>query len=119
MGIEVFSGIWSFNTANPVSASDAVKFGANHLRGIKSAILYTFPNVTGVVTASHSDFNSIPNLAPKESPTFTGTPVAPNPPSGDNTTRLATTAWVYSQFGSSSISLRILDKGRLGFYGEY
>lgn len=118
MGIEVFSGIWSFNPLNPVSAADAVRYGANHLRGIKSAIQYTFPNITGIVTVTHTQINTIPDLAPKASPTFTGTPVAPNPSSGDNSTQLATTAWVNSEFSGSSISLRILDKGRINFYGS-
>lgn len=31
--------------------------------------------------------------APIDSPTFTGTPKAPTPPSTDNSTRIATTAW--------------------------
>lgn len=35
-------------------------------------------------------------LAPKASPTFTGTPAAPTPTTGDNTTKLATTAFVQS-----------------------
>lgn len=118
MGLEVFSGIWSFNILNPVSAADAVRYGANHLRGIKSAIQVTFPNVTGPVTVTHTQINTIPDLAPKNSPVLTGTPVAPNPSSGDNSTQLATTAWVNSEFASSSVSLRILDKGRLNFYGS-
>jgi len=117
MGIETFSGIWSFNTTYPVSASDAVRYGANHLRGIKSAIQTTFPNITGVVTPTHTQINTIPDLAPKDSPVLTGTPVAPTPSAGDNSTQIATTAWVNSEFSASSVSLRILDKGRLNFYG--
>jgi len=35
-----------------------------------------------------------PQYAPKESPTFTGTPKAPTPVAGNNTTQLATTAFV-------------------------
>jgi hypothetical protein len=35
-----------------------------------------------------------PQYAPKESPTFTGTPKAPTPAAGDTSTRLATTAYV-------------------------
>lgn len=34
------------------------------------------------------------DLAPKSSPTFTGSPKAPTPPEGDNSTRLATTEFV-------------------------
>ena len=35
--------------------------------------------------------NQVANLA---SPTFTGAPLAPTPGSSDNTTKIATTAWV-------------------------
>lgn len=35
-------------------------------------------------------------FAPKESPTLTGTPAAPTPGAADNSTRIATTAWLYA-----------------------
>jgi hypothetical protein len=35
-------------------------------------------------------------FAPKESPSFTGTPAAPTPGAADNSTRIATTAWLYA-----------------------
>lgn len=38
-------------------------------------------------------------LAPINSPTFTGTPAATTPPAGDNTTKLATTAFVQKAIG--------------------
>ena len=119
MGIETFTGIWSFTASWPISASDIVAEGAGHLRGIKSAILTTFPNITAQVTATHSDLNSIPNLAPKASPTLTGTPVAPTATSGDNTTQIATTAFVTAAIAAAGggLSVRMLDKGRLNYYG--
>lgn len=46
--------------------------------------------------------------APLNSPSFTGAPAGPNPPTLDNTTRLATTAWVRSQnfiMGNQTIAL--------------
>ncbi|MDD3443206.1 MAG: hypothetical protein PHW89_08080 [Sulfurimonas denitrificans] len=40
-------------------------------------------------------------LAPLASPTFTGTPTAPTPTAGDNTTKVATTAFVNTALGSA------------------
>ena len=45
----------------------------------------------GTVLRSHQD---ISGLAPKASPTFTGTPAAPTAAAGTNTTQIATTAFV-------------------------
>jgi len=39
-------------------------------------------------------FGSRQNLAPKDSPVFTGTPVAPTATAGTSTTQIATTAFV-------------------------
>lgn len=39
-------------------------------------------------------YPTLPQLAPKESPAFTGSPTAPTPSSDDSSTRLATTAFV-------------------------
>ena len=119
MSLEAFTGIWSFNASNPVSAADMVAIGANHLRGIKAACQYTFPNVTGIITPTHAQINTIPDLAPKASPVLTGTPVAPTATAGDSTTQLATTAFVTAAIlaaGTGALSLRILDKGRLEYY---
>lgn len=43
--------------------------------------------------------------APKASPTFTGTPAAPTPATGTNTTQVATTAFVSSQITASAAPL--------------
>lgn len=40
--------------------------------------------------------------APIASPEFTGTPTAPTPPAGDNSTRVATTGWVQSTSGAKT-----------------
>ena len=119
MSIETFTGIWSFNSAWPVSSTDAVAQGAQHFQGMKAAITYTFANITAPVTATHTDINSIPNLAPKASPALTGTPTAPTASSGDNTTQVATTAFVTAAIAAAGggLSVRMLDKGRLNYYG--
>lgn len=53
---------------------------------------------TGAVTLAESDITSLVSdlaaKAPLASPTFTGTPAAPTPSGGDNTTKVATTAFV-------------------------
>jgi hypothetical protein len=54
---------------------------------------------TGAVTAQSGDYtvSQITGAAPLASPTFTGSPVAPTPSLGDNSTRIATTAYVQGQ----------------------
>lgn len=54
---------------------------------------------SGVATdgyLSSTDWNTFNNKAPTNSPTFTGTPVAPTAASSDNSTQIATTAFVKS-----------------------
>lgn len=54
-------------------------------------------------------------LAPKASPTFTGTPAAPTPSPGDNTTKLATTAFVAQAISVINASLVITSIGSQQF----
>lgn len=122
MGLEVGNGIWQFNASNPVSAADMVAQGANHLRWIKSAILYTFPNVTGIVTVTHTDINAVTSKAALNSPVFTGTPSVPTATAGDSTTQAASTAFVTAAIlaaSGSGLSVRMLDKGRISYYGGF
>ena len=49
---------------------------------------------TGTITLAAAD---VSGAAPLASPTFTGTPSAPTPTAGDNSTKLATTAYVVGQ----------------------
>lgn len=59
----------------------------------------------GTVTAQSGDYSvsQVTGAAPLASPAFTGTPTAPTPSTTDNSTRVATTAWVLAQnYGSSS-----------------
>ena len=55
-------------------------------------------------TSQISTLNSeVSTLAPINSPGFTGTPTAPTPSSGDNSTKLATTAFVESAIGAAAV----------------
>jgi hypothetical protein len=42
---------------NPVGATDVKADGDDHIRGIKNVLLNTFPNITGAVTASHTELS--------------------------------------------------------------
>ncbi|SAK98595.1 phage tail collar domain-containing protein [Caballeronia pedi] len=65
--------------------------------------------------------SSAAGLAPINSPTFTGTPAAPTPALGDNTTKIATTAFVQgtvngittkSVAGGANVTLTAVEAGR-------
>lgn len=59
---------------------------------------------TNTITGTLAQFNTAvtdADLAPIASPTFTGTPAAPTPTAGDNTTKIATTAFVNAAANSS------------------
>jgi len=56
MGLETGTYIDSLNTSNP-GATDSVAQGDDHIRLVKSTIKNTFPNVTGAMTATHTELN--------------------------------------------------------------
>jgi hypothetical protein len=56
MGLEAVTNISDFNSANPVG-TDPKSEGDDHIRNIKSGILTSFPNITGPMTASHTELN--------------------------------------------------------------
>jgi hypothetical protein len=107
--VESVTYISDLNVSNP-AAGDAKSEGDDHLRNIKTAIKNTFPNITGAVTATHTQLSYVTGVtsaiqtqidakAPIASPTFTGTPAAPTAASGTNTTQVATTAFVRGESG--------------------
>ena len=82
MGLEAFSFITSLNASNPVHATDQVSQGDDHLRGLKTTLLNSFPQVAGAVTVTHTEFNNLDgvtgvtgtgDLVLSASPTLTGT----------------------------------------------
>ena len=56
MGLETGTYIDSLNTSNP-GATDSVAQGDDHIRLIKSTIKNSFPNITGAMTATHTELN--------------------------------------------------------------
>lgn len=61
MGLEDMTGtdkfINDFVNTNPVGATDPKSQGDDHLRGIKNVLINTFPNITGAVTATHTELS--------------------------------------------------------------
>jgi hypothetical protein len=86
MPVETATTINQLDVARP-GVNDLKSEGDDHLRLLKSTIKNTFPNITGVVTATQAQLNGV-------SPVFTGTPTAPNPTRGSSTTQIATTTFV-------------------------
>ena len=119
MPLEAANYISDLDSTNP-AATDQKKQGDDHIRLLKSCLLATLPGLTGPVTMTQAQLNTIPDLAPKASPVLTGSPVAPTPTAGDSTALIATTAFVTAAITAASgggLSVKLLAKGRIIFYG--
>lgn len=94
MALESSTYIDGLVPTNPTS-SDGLSQGDDHLRLLKSTLKNSFPNVSGAVTATHTELSytdgvtssiqtQIDTKAPLASPTFTGTVVLPSTTSVGN-----------------------------------
>lgn len=63
MGLESVTYISDLVATNPVGATDQKSQGDDHIRNIKSALLATFPNITGAVTLTHGEINDAAQLS--------------------------------------------------------
>ena len=72
----------------------------------------SFNTRTGAVTLNLADVENAGG-APIASPSFTGTPLAPNPAPGNNTGQIATTAWVTSAIAAATAGVASWN-GRVG-----
>jgi hypothetical protein len=108
MALETGTYISDLVSTNP-TGSDAQSAGDDHLRLIKSTVKATFPNLSGAVTPTHTELNYVDGVtsaiqtqlndkAALASPAFTGTPTAPTAAGGTNTTQIATTAFVATNY---------------------
>ena len=99
MTVESATYINQLDAAKP-SATDLKSEGDDHIRLLKSTLQATFPNVTGAVTATHTELSRVAGVtsaiqtqldakAGLTSPTFTGTPAAPTADGGTSTPQLA------------------------------
>lgn len=83
------------NSLSPTAAIRATYTGYQTNPGPTGTVTSVFGR-TGDVVAQQGDYNvaDITGAAPIFSPNFQGTPTAPTPSPGDNSTAIATTAWV-------------------------
>jgi hypothetical protein len=100
MGLESATYINGLVATNP-TASDQKAQGDDHIRLLKSTIQASFPQVTGAVTASHTELSLMDGLtvqpAAKDGSNLT------TPDLGDNSTKIATTAFVAAAAFSASL----------------
>lgn len=58
MALESVTNIDDLNAANPV-VGDPVSEGDDHIRNIKTALTTDFPNISGVMSATHTELNAL------------------------------------------------------------
>jgi len=75
MSVETVTYISDLDYTQPLAA-DPRKQGDDHLRNIKLALRQTFPNVTGAVTATHSQLNTLSYLPVSVFDYFTSAQIA-------------------------------------------
>jgi len=97
MALETYSYINSFVVTNP-TANDPKSQGDDHIRGIKYSLSITFPNITGAVTMTHTELNSVTARGLIAGQTWTGTHTFP-----------ATTYGVTAAAGASGTQFATLD----------
>lgn len=97
MGLETGTYISDLVVTNPTS-SDPKSAGDDHLRLLKSTIKTTFPNITGAMTKTHTELNTVTDRGLIAGQTWTGTHTFP-----------ATTYGVTAAFGSSGVAYATLD----------
>jgi hypothetical protein len=66
MAVESVTYINNYDPSLP-SGGDSIAEGDDHLRNLKKGIKNTFPNVTGEVTATHTQLNDVSKIADIES----------------------------------------------------
>lgn len=95
----VTDNIVTFNGTTGKLGKDSGIKASDLIAGPASAVadnIATFNGTTGKLAKDSGV--AVSSLAPKASPTFTGTPAAPTQAPGDNSTKLATTAYVDTTF---------------------
>lgn len=123
MALETGTYISDLVVTNP-TASDAKSNGDDHLRLLKSTIKTTFPNVTGAMTATHTELSYAVGVTSAIQPqltargliagqAWTGTHTFPTQASGTTGAYAATVDYVNAQAFSAALP------GQLGNSGKY
>jgi hypothetical protein len=96
----IFTGVPQAPTAAPSTSTAQLATCAFVAAAIAGAVS-SFNGRTGAITLTSADISAAGG-APINSPTFTGTPRATTPTAGDNSTALATTAYVLAAIAAGS-----------------
>lgn len=83
MALESVTYISDLVATNPIGATDPKSQGDDHIRNIKAGVLATFPNVSGAMTASHTELNHLDGVT---TPTGSGALVLASSPTIDDLT---------------------------------
>ena len=140
MALESTTYINGLVATNP-AGTDARSQGDDHIRMVKSSVKATFPNITGAVTATHTELNKIDGVtattaelnyvdgvtsnvqtqlntkAPLASPTFTGNPIVPTQSTTNNSTRAASTAFTQAAI-NADVSTHAALRSSSSVYGH-
>ena len=99
-----FTGIPTASTASPGIATTQLATTAYVMAQDSVRRTYVDTNILGNIAALTSSMsNSLSLRAPIESPTLTGTPRSVTPSTGDNSTKIATTAFVQGEVASGAL----------------
>ena len=118
MGLETGTYISDLVTANP-TGGDPKSTADDHLRLIKSCLKTTFPNVTGAVTKTHTELNTVTDRGLITGQTWTGTHTFPattygvTATLGDSSLKYATTEFVANTAFSSALPAQLGNSGKL------
>ena len=118
MGLETGTYISDLVTANP-TGGDPKSTADDHLRLIKSCLKTTFPSVTGAVTMTHAELNTVTSRGLIAGQTWTGTHTFPattygvTATLGDSSLKYATTEFVANTAFSSALPAQLGNSGKL------
>lgn len=101
MSLETATYINQLDAANPLG-SDPIASGDDHIRLLKSTIKATFPNITGVVSKTHTEINTAVDQAAAALPKAGGTLTGPLVLSGDPSAALNPATKQYTDAGDAA-----------------
>jgi len=99
-GSNITSSVAELNLLDGVTATTAELNILDGVTATTAELNYTDGVTSNIQTQLNSQASDIATKSPTASPTFTGTPQAPTQSSGNNSTRIATTAFVQSAVSS-------------------
>jgi len=109
MALETGTYISDLVATNP-AVTDPKSQGDDHLRLVKSTVKATFPNITGPVTASHTELSYMAGATTQ--PAMKDGSNLVTPTAGDSSTKIATTAFVTATAFSAALPAQTGNAGK-------